>query len=240
MNVKSCISRRNFLLTCAAGAGLAAGLNRGFLKAATRTAHRKPAVGNIRVGLDIGTSKVCAAVGELRADGTIKILGIGQATSHGVTAHGIVDGEAASACVRAALVDAEVKSDVMIGSVVLAVPGTKIAPFGSGLTWEHIFEWEQICYAERGNGILERVSLAECKRVRDLRVVYGAHDRIQNSIRCLNGIGVEVVRIVFAPVATVAQMPSFGGSGSKSMSRRCREFRRFPFSNVARQSSRTS
>ncbi len=33
---------------------------------------------NIYVGLEIGTSKVCMVVGEVRSDGAIKILGVGQ------------------------------------------------------------------------------------------------------------------------------------------------------------------
>src|SRR4051812_35289142 len=36
------------------------------------------------VGVDIGTSKVCVVVGEGRPDGTINILGLGQAPSRGV------------------------------------------------------------------------------------------------------------------------------------------------------------
>ena len=36
------------------------------------------------VGLEIGTSKVCAIVAEARADGTIKIAGVGEAPSRGV------------------------------------------------------------------------------------------------------------------------------------------------------------
>ena len=203
------IGRRSFVRACAVtGAGLAVGAHRGLLKAAACPARGKAATSDIRVGLDIGGSKVCAAVGELLPDGAIKILGIGQAASHGVTAHGIVDCEAASACVRAALVNAEVQSDVMIGSVVLAVPGTRIAPFGTGLAWERIFKCEGGCYAERGDGILEHVSLADCQRTPELRVVYGAHQRIQNSIRCLEGLGVEVERVVFAPVASAAAVLS--------------------------------
>ena len=77
--------------------------------------------GELLAGLDIGTSKVCVAVGERQPDGVVKILGIGQAPSLGIRGGEIVDLEAASRCVREALVDAEVQSDVMIGNLVLAV-----------------------------------------------------------------------------------------------------------------------
>jgi len=86
---------------------------------------------NIVVGLEIGTSKVCVVVGETRGDGTIRILGVGQAPSRGVRKGEIVDFETAGKCIREALVDAEEKSDVMIGSVYLGVTGSHIAGFNN-------------------------------------------------------------------------------------------------------------
>ena len=166
----------------------------------------KSSIGDIRVGLDIGASKICVAVAERFRDGTIQVLGIGMAPSRGVTRHGIVDCEAAAPCVRAALIDAEIKSNVMIRNVLLAVPGGKVAPFGSGLTWDSIFEWEKICYTAQTDGILQPVSLRDCTSAPGLHVVYGAHDRIQNSIRCLEGLGVEVERSIFAPIASAAAL----------------------------------
>jgi len=52
------------------------------------------------VGLEIGTSKICVVVGESRPDGTIKILGVGQAPSRGVRKGEIVDFETAMKCVH--------------------------------------------------------------------------------------------------------------------------------------------
>ena len=86
---------------------------------------------HIVVGLEIGTSKVCAVVGETRADGTIRILGVGQAPSRGVRKGEIVDFETAGKCIHEALVDAEEKSDVMIGSVYLAITGGHIGSFNN-------------------------------------------------------------------------------------------------------------
>src|SRR6186713_1198791 len=85
----------------------------------------------IVVGLEIGTSKVCAVVGEVKGDGTVKILGVGQAPSRGVRKGEIVDFETAGKCVREALADAEEKSDVMVGSVYLAVSGGHIESFNN-------------------------------------------------------------------------------------------------------------
>ena len=80
----------------------------------------------IYAGLEIGTSKICVVVGEVDTDGSIKILGIGQAPSRGVRKGEIVDFETAQTCLHDALVQAEEKTDVMIGNVYLAIPGSHI------------------------------------------------------------------------------------------------------------------
>src|SRR6202008_1170273 len=86
---------------------------------------------DLMVGLEIGTSKVCVVVGESRIDGTIKLLGVGQAPSRGVRKGEIVDFETAMKCVHEAVVDAEQKSDVMIKSVYVAVAGSHIQSFNN-------------------------------------------------------------------------------------------------------------
>ena len=200
------ITRRDFLRACTlTGAGAVAGLHHRLLKAAARSGSAGPVSGNIRVGLDIGSSKVCAAVGGMLSNGRIRLLGIAQVPSRGVTAHGIVDPKAAGACIREALVGAEIQSDIAIRRVALAVPGTKIAG-DSVQAWERIFGWEEACYADRGDGILESVSLTDCWGRGPIPIVYGANQRIQHSVGCLREIGVEVERCVFSPVAGAAAM----------------------------------
>ena len=80
----------------------------------------------IVVGLEIGTSKVCAISAELKRDGTIQSLGVGEAPSRGVRKGEIVDIENCGKCIREALADAEEKSDVMIKNVYLGITGAHI------------------------------------------------------------------------------------------------------------------
>src|SRR5689334_16685790 len=49
---------------------------------------------SILVGLEIGTSKVCAVVGEAGANGSLNIIGVGQARSRGVRKGEIADASA--------------------------------------------------------------------------------------------------------------------------------------------------
>ena len=80
----------------------------------------------IYAGLEIGTSTICVVVGEVLGNGSIKILGVGQAPSRGVRKGEIVDFETAQTCLNDALVEAEEKSDVEISNVYLAVSGSHI------------------------------------------------------------------------------------------------------------------
>ena len=82
---------------------------------------------SIIVGLEIGTSKVCAVVGELDRDGAgLNIVGLGQARSRGVRKGEIVNAVTAEEDVRQAIVEAEQMADVEIRSVYLGVTGGHI------------------------------------------------------------------------------------------------------------------
>lgn len=86
----------------------------------------------IHVGLEIGTSKICAVVAESRGeDHPIRLLGVGESPSRGVRKGEIVDFSTASKCVHEALADAEEKSDVEIRSVWASVTGSHLTSFNN-------------------------------------------------------------------------------------------------------------
>ncbi|MFT5240447.1 MAG: cell division protein FtsA [Candidatus Promineifilaceae bacterium] len=78
------------------------------------------------VGLEIGTTKTVALVGEWREDNHVNIIGIGEQESAGIRKSQIVDFEKVCAGIRSVLATAEERSDVSIGEVVLAVDGARI------------------------------------------------------------------------------------------------------------------
>ena len=86
---------------------------------------------NIIVGLEIGTSKICAVVGEQNAEGALNIIGLGQARSRGVRKGEIVDAALAEEDVRNAIVEAEKMANVEIRSVYLGVTGGHIRGFNN-------------------------------------------------------------------------------------------------------------
>ena len=71
----------------------------------------------IIVGLEIGTSKVCVAVGEVSDNQVVNIIGLGQSKSRGVRKGEIVDASLVEEDVRNAIVEAEHMADVEIRSV---------------------------------------------------------------------------------------------------------------------------
>src|SRR5476649_1215433 len=89
---------------------------------------------NIIVALEVGSTKVAAAVGEIRPDGTLALLGIGEAASGQVRKCEIVDFEVAQGCVRDALAEAEQKTDVVIAEVYLAISGAHVRSTNTRVT----------------------------------------------------------------------------------------------------------
>src|SRR5262245_46570811 len=86
---------------------------------------------SIIVGLEIGTSKVCAVVGEVNPAGALNIIGIGQSRSRGVRKGELIDAPVMAEDVRNAIVEAEQMADVEIRSVYLGVTGGHLRGFNN-------------------------------------------------------------------------------------------------------------
>lgn len=187
---------------------------------------------NIIVGLEIGTSKVCAVVGEVNSDGALNIIGLGQARSRGVRKGEIADIPQAEEDVRNAIVEAEQMADVEIRSVFLGVTGGHIRGFNNrgvhpvvsadreisdedvqdviknaraiNLPNENsvIHAIRQHFFVDGQDGVSNPVGLLGSRLEVDLHVVHGMTNRLQNSIRLVKGLQLEVEDIVFNGLAS--------------------------------------
>ncbi len=84
------------------------------------------------VGLDVGTSKIAAIVGEAKADGdSIDIVGIGLAEAHGIRRGVVVNLEVAVESIKKAIEEAELTAGVEIDAVHLGLSGTHVKAFNS-------------------------------------------------------------------------------------------------------------
>jgi cell division protein FtsA len=79
------------------------------------------------VGLDIGTSKVCALVGHLDEDRRVRIIGVGIVPALGMRKGGVVNLEAVAKAVEAAKDKAERTSGYEITSALVSLSGAQIA-----------------------------------------------------------------------------------------------------------------
>jgi len=186
----------------------------------------------IIVGLEIGTSKVCAVVGEMNPEGTLNIVGLGQSRSRGVRKGEICDAPTAEEDVRNAIVEAEQMADVEIRSVYLGVTGGHLRGFNNrgvhpvasadreiseddvqdvvknaktiNLPAQHhvIHAIRQHFLVDGQDGITNPVGMLGARVEVDVHVVHGNLNRLQNAIRTVKGLQLEVDEIVFNGLAS--------------------------------------
>lgn len=83
------------------------------------------------VGLDIGTSKVVAIVGQTGADGSMEIVGIGSHPSRGMRRGVVVDIEATVKSIQRAVEEAELMAGCQVHSVYAGIAGSHIRSLNS-------------------------------------------------------------------------------------------------------------
>ena len=71
----------------------------------------------IIVGLDVGTTKVAAVVGEVREDGSVDVIGVGMTASHGIKKGVVVHADETTEAIRRAIHEAELMAGCEIHSV---------------------------------------------------------------------------------------------------------------------------
>jgi cell division protein FtsA len=85
----------------------------------------------LQVGLDIGTSKVVAIVGEVHNDGSMEVVGIGSSPSRGLKRGVVVDIESTVQSIKRAIEEAELMAGCEIQSVFVGIAGSHIRSINS-------------------------------------------------------------------------------------------------------------
>jgi len=86
---------------------------------------------NMVVGLDIGTSKIVAVVGEVSEDGDIEVVGLGTSPSHGLKKGVVVNIDSTVQSIRRAVEEAELMAGCRIHSVHAGIAGSHIQSMNS-------------------------------------------------------------------------------------------------------------
>ena len=185
---------------------------------------------NLVVALDIGTSKVAALVAELRADGSLEILGMGGHESKGLKKGVVVNIEATVNAVQRALEEAELMADCKIASAFTGIAGSHIKSFNStgmvaikdrevgALDVARAIETakavniptdQQILHVLRQEFIIdgqedvrEPIGMSGVRLEVKVHIVTGAVSAAQNIVKCVRRCGLEVNDLILQPLAS--------------------------------------
>ena len=183
----------------------------------------------IVVGLDIGTTKICAVVGEISGAG-INIVGIGTYPSIGLRKGVVVNIESTVESIKKAVEEAELMAGCEISSVYAGIAGGHITGFNSrgivAVKSSEITELdvERVIDAARAvaipmdrevihvipqefivddeAGIQNPVGMAGVRLEAKIHIVTGAVTSAHNIVKCANRSGLDVCDIVLESLAS--------------------------------------
>ncbi len=185
--------------------------------------------GNLVVGLDVGTSKVCAVVAELNDRG-VNVLGIGEAASKGLRKGIVINMDATADSIKKAVMEAENSAGIRIKSVLAGISGTHINGLNSygavGIRGKevrpldreraidsakaiyipldrevlHVLPTEFILDGQEG--IMDPVGMAGVRLEAKVHIITAVASSVQNLMTCCEKAGVDIIDIVFSPIAS--------------------------------------
>jgi cell division protein FtsA len=185
---------------------------------------------NLIVGLDIGTSKVVAIVGEVLDGGELEVVGIGSNPSRGLKKGVVVNIESTVHSIQRAIEEAELMAGCQIHSVYAGIAGSHIRSLNShGIVAIRDKEVsptdvERVIDAARAvaipadqkilhilpqdfvidnqEGIREPVGMSGVRLEAKVHMVTGAVSAAQNIIKCVRRCGLEVDDIILEQLAS--------------------------------------
>jgi len=183
----------------------------------------------IIVGLDIGTTKICAVVGELKPDG-IEIIGIGSHPSEGLRKGVVINIENTVNSIKEAIEEAETMAGCEISTVYAGVAGGHIKGFNSHgviplkekevtrkdvervieaasavaipMDREVIHVLTQEFIVDEQDAIVDPLGMSGVRLEAKIHIVTGAVTSAQNIIKCANKAGLDVADIVLESLAS--------------------------------------
>jgi cell division protein FtsA len=184
---------------------------------------------NIIVGLDVGTTKICAVVGEVEGK-KINIIGIGTHPSIGLRKGVVVNIESTVESIQKAVEEAELMAGCEISSVYAGIAGGHITGFNSRgivaikgpevtkndvervidaaravaipMDREVIHVIPQEFIIDDQGGIQNPVGMSGVRLEAKIHIVTGAVTSAHNIVKCANRSGLDVCDIVLEPLAS--------------------------------------
>jgi cell division protein FtsA len=185
---------------------------------------------NLIVGLDIGTSKIIAIVGEVTPEGTLEVIGAGLHESSGMKKGMVVNIDATVGAIQRALEEAELMADCKIRDVYTGIAGSHIKGSNangmvkikdkevSPADIERVIETassialpgdqkilhilEQEFSIDGQDGIKKPLGMSGMRLEVEIHIVTGAVAAVQNIIKCVHRCGLEVREMILQPLAS--------------------------------------
>lgn len=185
---------------------------------------------SIVVGLDIGTTKICALVGEVLDDGSIDIRGIGVSPSHGLKKGVVVNIESTVQSIKKAIIEAQSMANCTITSVFAGIAGGHIRGLNSHgivavkdgevkigdiervieaakavaipIDREVIHVLPQEYVIDDQDGIKEPLGMSGVRLLCKVHIVTGAVTSAQNIVKCAERCDISVSDIVLEQLAS--------------------------------------
>src|SRR5918995_3607075 len=183
---------------------------------------------SIIVGLDIGTSKICSAVGEMTEHG-VEIIGIGSHGSLGMRKGVVINIDNTVASIKKAVEEASLMAGCEINAVFTGIAGSHIKAFNShGVVavktrevsqrdldrvldaakavaiptdQEVVHVLPQDYIIDDQDGIKDPLGMSGVRLEARVHIVTGATTAMQNVVKCCNRTGLNVGEVVLAPLA---------------------------------------
>ncbi|HEV8641025.1 MAG TPA: cell division protein FtsA [Methylomirabilota bacterium] len=184
------------------------------------------------MGLDVGTTKICAVIAEPNGAGGIDVIGVGAAPSRGLRKGVVVNIDATVEAIKQAVAEAEQMAGFEVSGVYAGVAGGHIRGVNSrGVVAvagkerevspidveraveaarainlpqdrEIIHVLPQTFVVDDQDGIREPVGMSGVRLEVEVHIVTGAITSIQNVVRSVNRAGLAVHDIVLEPLAS--------------------------------------
>lgn len=185
--------------------------------------------GELICGLDIGTTKICAIVGEVSGD-QVDVVGIGTHPSRGLRKGVVINIESTVESIKAAIEEAELMAGCEISTVYAGIAGGHIKGFNSHgivavkdkevlqhdvdrvidaaravaipLDREVIHILPQEFIIDQQDGIKEPLGMSGVRLEAKVHIVTGAVTSAQNIVKCAQRVGLNVSDIVLEQLAS--------------------------------------
>ena len=187
---------------------------------------------DVLVGLDIGTTKICAIIAEKSEEGQLKIVGVGTSKSDGLRRGVVVNIEKTVQSITKAIEEAELMAGVEVKGVYAGIAGDHIRSINSrgiiAVSREHsditkddvrrVIEAAQAAHIpierevihvipqefiiDDQHGIRDPVGMSGIRLEAEVHIVTGAVTSAQNIVKCIHRAGFEVFDLVLDPLAS--------------------------------------